>query len=833
MSLSGNESRSPVTTQKGAELAGKQSADSDETGIALASIHGAITSMVRRGLGVPQAVGLVYHAALGMFLESLGSIPEGSLRDSVRACLRQGDPQGAEEEVSALVAHFQVSLYERTGLMRMASGSTVDGDAEEIFYPTWNLPYPGEEALSHLEIMSTLDWGKVEVGALGAAVSFWNGDGNGSVARVMEFTPRSIGDQLIEAVIIKHAREEWANYRGPGDDPMARMVQYHEWLCGLQVLDPACGSGNLLCFAMEAMHKLEAEFSLSIGALAEGAGVEKPALGHVKPEQFKGIELNPAAAIACEISLWVTYLRLQGKRGKELEKCDRLAGVENRDALIRWESTRRRPEKDRVVPRRNGKPGVALEYAEYLGVREASWPGADYIVANPPFPDKTGKRQKLGDGYVDALMSLYPKYMGTSDLCYFWLRRIALLISNGRAIGAGMVVPSTAFNGQNRTVTHSACHEFLTRASALGTPVEWPNPGKSGPQLMVVLIEIAREAEPVAPESPVYYCGNPPPLKANAASTVTGSFGRPKSAYLLSADEAKTILASHPHYDCVLPRHVGALDLTQGDRCIRCIDFRGMALEAVQDYPELSGLIEYRMGKRIDSSTYESSKWWEVNSTLSRGPLVVSPRTAKHTFFTRLKEVCVHDLSTTRGFHVWNHTMGIMNSSIYSAWSSQHARKMRDGSFAHSKAGFLSFPFPDASPQVEFLIAGKCGEIEAHRHRVLERNPKIGFTALYNAVMALRRGTPMTAAEAKACDAFGAERLCELHNELDALVAEAYGWPWPMSDAEIVARLLTLHAERVAEEAAGKIRYIGSPGAPIREGACADPTLFDYSTPTS
>jgi hypothetical protein len=50
--------------------------------------------------------------------------------------------------------------------------------------------------------------------------------------------------------------------------------------------------------------------------------------------------------------------------------------------------------------------------------------------------------------------------------------------------------------------------------------------------------------------------------------------------------------------------------------------------------------------------------------------------------------------------------------------------------------------------------------------------------------------------------------LRDIHDELDALVAEAYGWPWPMEDEEILQRLVTLHDERVAEEETGTVRWL-------------------------
>jgi len=48
----------------------------------------------------------------------------------------------------------------------------------------------------------------------------------------------------------------------------------------------------------------------------------------------------------------------------------------------------------------------------------------------------------------------------------------------------------------------------------------------------------------------------------------------------------------------------------------------------------------------------------------------------------------------------------------------------------------------------------------------------------------------------------------ELHDKLDALVFEAYGWPATLTDEEILEKLVALNKERAAEEKAGKIRWL-------------------------
>jgi hypothetical protein len=50
--------------------------------------------------------------------------------------------------------------------------------------------------------------------------------------------------------------------------------------------------------------------------------------------------------------------------------------------------------------------------------------------------------------------------------------------------------------------------------------------------------------------------------------------------------------------------------------------------------------------------------------------------------------------------------------------------------------------------------------------------------------------------------------LKELHDRLDAAVAEGYGWSADLGDEEILARLVALNKECAAEEARGRVRWL-------------------------
>ena len=101
---------------------------------------------------------------------------------------------------------------------------------------------------------------------------------------------------------------------------------------------------------------------------------------------------------------------------------------------------------------------------------------------------------------------------------------------------------------------------------------------------------------------------------------------------------------------------------------------------------------------------------------------------------------------------------------------------------------------------------------------------------MYNVLDALRLGRPLTAKE-KLTHTHGlVSVLAELHDRIDTLVLQAYGWadlapalvgqpggtlPWPekpaaLAEAEeqLLQRLVALNAERAAEESRGEVRWL-------------------------
>jgi len=79
---------------------------------------------------------------------------------------------------------------------------------------------------------------------------------------------------------------------------------------------------------------------------------------------------------------------------------------------------------------------------------------------------------------------------------------------------------------------------------------------------------------------------------------------------------------------------------------------------------------------------------------------------------------------------------------------------------------------------------------------------------MYNVLEKLRAGETIEGKDREIYDQGLIGILRDLHDQIDAAVARAYGWPVDLSDEDILFRLAALNKERAEEEARGHIRWL-------------------------
>jgi hypothetical protein len=152
----------------------------------------------------------------------------------------------------------------------------------------------------------------------------------------------------------------------------------------------------------------------------------------------------------------------------------------------------------------------------------------------------------------------------------------------------------------------------------------------------------------------------------------------------------------------------------------------------------------------------------------------------------------------------------VLSSHIHITWALAAGARLGVGNdpvYVKSRC-FDPFPFPAATEAQRKTIRDLAEQLDAHRKRVLAEHEDLTLTGLYNVLEKLRSGEALTEKEQDIHERGLVSVMRHLHDQIDAAVFDAYGWPRHLSDEEILARLVALNKERRAEEAKGLVRWL-------------------------
>jgi hypothetical protein len=152
--------------------------------------------------------------------------------------------------------------------------------------------------------------------------------------------------------------------------------------------------------------------------------------------------------------------------------------------------------------------------------------------------------------------------------------------------------------------------------------------------------------------------------------------------------------------------------------------------------------------------------------------------------------------------------MGVLSSRIHSVWALVAGSTLEDRSRWRNNTCFDPFPFPACTDGKKKRIRALAEELDAHRKQQQAAHPDLTITGMYNVLEKLRSGEPLTAKDKVIHEQGLVSVLKKLHDDLDAAVFDAYGWPHDLSDEQILERLVALNAERAAEEKRGLVRWL-------------------------
>ena len=824
-------------------------------------------SLEDRGCNAEDVAHFLMRCLFTMFAEDTGLLPDKSFQDLLERSV--ADPRnfphrlkqlwsdmdkGAEFSaiIQARVRHFNGGLFQNTTAFELAKEEI--GELLAAATADWKLVDP---AIFGTLLEQALD--KDERRKLGAHYT-----PRAYVQRLVNVTVMEPLRTDWQAALTK---AEQAMEDGKADAAIEIVRAFHNQLCATRVLDPACGTGNFLYVSLELMKQLEGEVLQTLSSLGDRqASLALPG-ETVDPHLFLGLELNPRAAAIAELVVWIGYLQWH-YRNHESHPVEPILKAFNNinfgkhegyDAVLTWDGY--------PVPLVVEKDGERVE--TYPNARRPEWPVADFIVGNPPFTGGKDIRSRMEPGYAEALWAAHPQMNDSADFVMYWWDRAAEILASKKTPlrRFGLVTTNSISQVFQRRVMERHMNAKVPISLVFAIPDHpWTKATKDSAAVRISMTVAAQRTMDGSLSEVLTETGldtDDPSLtyatkQGHINSDLTVGVDVTKASALIANEGISSpgvklhgagFIVTQSQADHLglgrqegLDKHIrpyrNGRDLTARPRGVMVIDLFGKSdVEVRRDFPvvyqHLLDRVRYDLGAdgqpRVDSKGKKTGREWNNRQTYKdnwwlfgepRSDLrpalaglkryVATVETAKYRVFQFLDASILPDNKLIVVADSDAATLAVLSSHIHGHWATTAGGWLGFGNDpVYVKTScFDPFPFPKMAEEIGSRLSALGEELDATRKLVLAEYPDLTLTGLYNLLEKLKAGTALTPAEEDAKQHGRVLILKELHEQIDALTAQAYGWPTDLTDEQILERLVALNAERAKEEAAGHVRWL-------------------------
>ena len=788
-----------------------------------------------------------------MFAEDVELLPKDSFRDVLKRC----------KDNSSLFPRLVGQLW--AAMDKGGFAYAIERDVRQfngyLFKNRTVLPLPREE-IGELYEAARKDWKLVEPAIFGALLEQALNPAERKKLGA-HYTPRAYVERLVVATILEPLKAEWANVqaaaegkRAEGDPKGAAAIvrNFHEKLCEIRILDPACGTGNFLYVSLELMKRLEGEVLEALASLAGQARFAGYELKTIDPHQFLGLEVNPRAGAITELVLWIGYLQwhFRTRGGMPPEPILRdFKTIEVRDAVLACDAKELTLDERGKPIARTDAEGNQVEVYHYQNPKRPEWPEANYIVGNPPFLGKGANlRAAFGDDYVKALWAAHPHMNESADYVMYWWDRAAEILTrkSTQLKRFGLVTTNSITQVFNRRVLERHFNAKSQISLLMAIPDHpWTKSTRDAAAVRIAmtvaeggahegrLLEVTEE-ERLDTDDPIVELHDARGrinadltvgADVTSASILKASEGLSCNGMMLAgqsfvlspsmADELQRRESTETR--SVIRPYINGGDLVQLRELKFDIDLFGRLSDEVRsEFPHIYQHVLQHVKPERDANRDKTfrEKWWlfgrsrpelrAANTGVRR--FIATTETAKHRIFQFLSSETVPDHMIIAIALDDSFFLGVLSSRFHVVWALGSGGTLEDRPRYTKTKCFDPFPFPDPPESLKARIRATAEELDTLRKQVQAEHPGLTLTQLYNVLEKIRAGEKLDAQEEATKNQGLVLILKEHHENLDALVAESYGWPENLSDDEILAKLVALNAERAAEEKRGLVRWL-------------------------
>ena len=535
---------------------------------------------------------------------------------------------------------------------------------------------------------------------------------------------------------------------------------------------------------------------------------------------------------------------------------------ENGKPVTRWdgETMRRHPVTGELVP----DPAARTIVYDYESAKPAAWPVSDFIIGNPPFIGASRMREALGDGYVETLWQTYPKMPQSADFVMFWWEkaaRLAKAYDAEKRTGVrrfGFITTNSLRQTFNRRVLEPHLddrkkpisllfaipdHPWVDSANGAAVRIAMTVAGAGRREGRLLVLESEQKTEGEGEGRIVSFEERRGKIFANlqTGADVGGAFELQSNSLISQMGyklHGQGFVVDRHFFNHALERYGGSAkrvirpyrngrDLNQLSPDRFAIDLYPLSkAEAQKLFPSIFQHVSdtVRPERESNREPWRKQHWhWygrtheNLRASIEGLPRFVgTARTAKHRIFQFVPEGTVAESKIVAIGLSDAARLAVLSSKHHLAWALAVGGWLgagNDPTYNHTDC-FNKFPFPECTPAQTERLRDLGERLDAHRKARQAEHPKLTLTQMYNVLERLREieatgsGEVLEGKEKTIYEQGQIGLLKDLHDQIDAAVADAYGWPADLSDEEILERLVQLNKERYLEEIGGKVRWL-------------------------
>lgn len=646
-----------------------------------------------------------------------------------------------------------------------------------------------------LEASQSFDWSGISPTIFGAAFeSTLNPETRRSGG--MHYTSIENIHKVIDPLFLDDLKAELSAIEGEKVERSRKMKlrAFQKKLAGINVFDPACGSGNFLTESYLSLRKLENRVLENLQGDQMGLGFDEQSSPiQVSIGQFYGIEINDFAVSVAKTALWIAEEQMMEATQEILLQAFDFLPLKSNGNIHEGNALR-------------------MDWNDVLPAERCA-----YICGNPPFLGARNQSKQQKAELLDAFHGA--KNSGNVDYVAGWYVKAAEYVG-ARPVRCAFVSTNSICQGEQVANVWKSLWDAGMRIDFAHDTFRWTNEATGQAHVFVIIVGFSKLGGPkqlfhhAGPDEPAaelhpaninaYLSDAPDAFVVNRSNPLCvvpriGIGNKPidGGSYLFKPEELEAFLAEEPGAAPFVHPWLGSEEFIKGKRrfALWLGDATPAQLDALPKCRErISAVREFRLASKSAPTRKLAERPANYHvENMPKGPSILVPKvSSERRRYIPLGFVEPPTLCSDLVFLIPDATLyhfGVLHSRIHNAWMRTVCGRLESRYRYSGGVVYNNFPWPGAIPEnlktpVEQLVALEARQrIESCAQAVLDaREPHSGAT-LANLYDPDKMPSDLLAA----------------HKALDAAVEVAYGVSFNGDEEKIVAHLFKLYAKLTKE----------------------------------